>query len=67
MGTHLYICINVPLLQAAIAHVAHSPVGTRLYDFTKGSEFESQESRCKFSVQLNRHGAEVDFKALDKL
>ena len=24
---YLYICVNVFLLQAAIAHVAHSPVG----------------------------------------
>ena len=26
---HLFICINLLLLQAAIAHVAHSPVGAK--------------------------------------
>ena len=29
--------------------------------------FESHQSRCKFSVQLNWYGAEVNFKALEKL
>jgi len=75
---HLFICINLLLLQAAIAHVAHSPVGAK---GTYGSpltsplkegggrvpSFESHQSRCKFSVQLNWYGAEVNFKALEKL
>ena len=77
---HLFICIKSLLLQAAIAHVAHSLVGTKgnlRFPFNpslqlwatgqRGQQFESHQSRCKFSVQLNRHGAEVDFKALEKL
>ena len=71
---HLFICINLLLLQAAIAHVAQrEPTGSPLtppFSYgqgDRGDKFESHQSRCKFSVQLNRHGAEVDFKALEKL
>ena len=69
---HLFICIKSLLLQAAIAHVAHSLVGTKgnlRFPFNpslqlwatgqRGQQFESHQSRCKFSVQLKRHGAEA--------
>ena len=56
---HLYIVINILPLQAAIAHVVHSPVGKRLRQRFECSEFESHNVRCKYSLIVNRHGAGV--------
>ena len=54
MRSHLYICINVPLLQAAIANVVHSPVGTRLYDFTTLLKVRSSNpTRVAANFQFN--------------
>ena len=53
------------LLMWRIAQLAHE-----LDNFTPDLNvpyFESHKSPCKFSVQLNRHDAEVDFKAFEKL
>ena len=69
------------LLMWRIAQLAHEfTKGNRRFPFNPSLKlwargqrgqhvpsFESHQSRCKFSVQLNRHGAEVDFKALEKL
>ena len=54
MRSHLYICINVPLLQAAIANVAHSPVGTRLHEFTTLLKVRSSNpTRVAANFQFN--------------